>query len=222
MALQYKKKDDYLMVYKPAGVPSTPGEEPNSIVEQVLTQFPEQRSIKGFKLGEGGLLYRLDTVTSGLVLFACSEKAFERFIAATDKNEIEKLYLVLVAGRMQRQEGEIHFRIAHDPRSKARMVIARHGNENKRGEWRQADTYYRVVETRGDHSLLEVSIGRGSRHQIRVHFAAIGHPLCSDTLYGNKGVKEPAFFLECTSINWPAQAVSFHLEELFGKSSGQA
>lgn len=205
------------MVYKAAGVPTTPGEEPNSLVEHVLAQFPEQAKIRGFKAGEAGLLYRLDTVTSGLVLFAQSDKAFDRFIDASDKGELEKRYLVLVTGRMQRQEGEIHFRIAHDPRSKARMVIARHGNENKRGEWRQADTYYRVVETKGENSLLEVSIGKGSRHQIRIHFAAIGHPLCSDTLYGHKGVKEPAFFLECTSVDWSGQGVKFHLEELLGK-----
>ncbi len=206
------------MVYKPAGVPTTPGEEPNSLVEQVLKEFPEQKKVKCFNEGEGGLLYRLDTITSGVALFACTDKAFKTFIDASQRDEVEKIYRTEVDGKLRYKEGEITYAIAHHPRSKSRMTVRKHGGEAKRGEWRQAITAYRVIEEKKDSSLLEVMITKGARHQIRVHLEAIGHPLCNDPLYGTAFTNRP-FFLECHEVYWQNNNLHFSVDEILENKS---
>ncbi|MBI4835977.1 MAG: RNA pseudouridine synthase [Candidatus Abawacabacteria bacterium] len=202
------------MVYKPANVPTTPGEKPDSLVEQVLVQFPELSQVNGFKVGEGGLLYRLDTITSGLVLFACNDQAFKSFIKAADEGKIKKKYLAKVLGHMERAAGYIDWPIAHHPTKKSRMIVYKDAGQKKRGQWRDSITDYRVVKLIGGNTLLEIAITQGARHQIRVHLAAIGNPLCGDPLY-NPGSAGEEFLLECISVEWVGKDI-FSLQEILG------
>lgn len=221
-----KRKKDYLMVFKPVGQATIPGKTEYSLTEAVFKKFPRLKRVSGFTPQEGGLLYRLDTDTSGLVIFACTNKAFHAFRKASYDHEIEKHYFALVKGNPKKKEGEIVFEIAHHPKSAARMVVKVKGGEKKRGKWRTARTQYKVVKKIKGNSLVEAVIYQGARHQIRVHMAAIGYPLLNDPLYAKKpapkrgpgGFKNKTFNLSCMQVVWPAKKLVFDLKELKVKS----
>jgi RluA family pseudouridine synthase len=108
---------------------------------------------------------RLDFETSGVMLFARSKDALERAIATP----MEKRYRALVAGRLERREGDIRFALP----ARTQGTIPAH-------------THYRVLEQFGNSALVEATIATGRHHQIRQHFAKIGHPLALDHVYGDK------------------------------------
>ncbi|OGC81753.1 MAG: hypothetical protein A2V81_04560 [Candidatus Abawacabacteria bacterium RBG_16_42_10] len=209
-----KRKKDYLMVFKPVGQATTPGKDSNSLVEEVFKKFPRLKKVSGFAPEEGGLLYRLDTDTSGLVLFACTNKAFHAFRKASYDHEIEKHYLALVKGNPKKKEGEITLEIAHHPKSASKMVVKAKEDDKKRGKWRPAKTQYKVIKKVKGNSLVEAIIYQGARHQIRAHMAAIGYPLLNDPLYAKKPVKNKTFDLTCAQVSWPAKKLIFDLKEL--------
>ncbi len=209
-----KRKNDYLMVFKPVGQATTPGKAESSLVEAVFKQFPRLKKVSGFTPDEGGLLYRLDTDTSGLVLFACTNKAFQAFRKASYDHEIEKHYYALVKGNPKKKEGEIALEIAHHPKSASRMLVKAKDDDKKRGKWRTAKTMYKVIKKIKGNSLVEAVIHQGARHQIRVHLAAIGYPLLNDPLYAKKPVKNKTFDLTCAQVTWPAKKLIFDLKEL--------
>ncbi len=202
------------MIFKPIGQATTPGKAEDSLVEAVFKKFPTLKKVSGFAPGEGGLLYRLDTDTSGLVIFACTNKAFKAFKKASYDHEIEKHYRALVKGNPKKKAGEISMEIAHHPKSSARMVVKIKGDEKKRGKWRTAKTQYKVVKKVKGNALVEAVIHQGARHQIRVHMAAMGYPLLNDPLYTKKPVKNKTFDLTCFQVTWPAKKLVFDLKEL--------
>lgn len=202
------------MTFKPVGQVTTPGKTEDSLVEAVFKKFPKLKKVSGFAPGEGGLLYRLDTDTSGLVLFACTNKAFRAFKKASYNHGVEKHYMALVKGNPKKKEGEISYEIAHDPKKASKMVVKVKGNEKKRGKWRPAKTMYKVVKKVGSSARIEAIIHQGARHQIRVHLAALGYPLLNDPLYSKKPKPKKTFDLTCFQISWPAKKLVFDLKEL--------
>jgi 23S rRNA pseudouridine1911/1915/1917 synthase len=132
------------------------------------------------------LLNRLDTETSGLVLVAKNQPAFENLREQFRRRRIAKKYFALVWGNPS-DSGSISLALAHDSTDKSRMeVVAASGAHRHRLRSWHALTRFRKLANSGLMSLLEISIETGVTHQIRVHLAAIGHPIVGDSLYGSE------------------------------------
>jgi 23S rRNA pseudouridine1911/1915/1917 synthase len=133
-----------------------------------------------------GLVHRLDTGTSGLLLAARSAAIYADLRAALRSRTVEKRYLALVVGRMSAGT-RVRLALAHDPSDRRRMVPAR-----ATGRAWPAETAVDVVQSGTARSLVAVTIRTGVTHQVRVHLAHIGHPVLGDTLYGGPPTDLPA------------------------------
>jgi 23S rRNA pseudouridine1911/1915/1917 synthase len=171
------ESDQWVIVDKPAGIASAPVDagERGTIANALIARYPEMRDI-GHRPREPGLCHRLDTDTSGLLLAARDREAFEGARAALRDGRIDKRYLLVCRGAEGlREQG--HIDLALSSRG-GRVVVDPAG--------RAATTIYRVLKRNGGRALIEASAGGAFRHQLRVHFAAIGAPLVGDHLYGGE------------------------------------
>jgi 23S rRNA pseudouridine1911/1915/1917 synthase len=125
------------------------------------------------------VVHRLDQETSGLVLFAKSESV-KRLLQSAWPTAV-KIYCAVVQGRPSVDQGTITNYLIEDSRS-----LKVFGNDRPMEGSRLAITHYRVIKTRGDRSLVEVRLGTGRKHQIRVHLASLGCPVAGDRRYGNR------------------------------------
>ncbi len=168
--------DDLLVVDKPAGLPVHPsaGHAQHTLVNAVLAHCPGLSGLGGE--GRPGIVHRLDKDTSGLIIVAKNDAAHVSLARQLKERRVEKTYLALVEGRLRPVEGVIEAPVGRHPRDRKRMAVVERG--------REARTRYRVLREVDGRSLVEVRPETGRTHQIRVHFAAIGHPLAGDPLYG--------------------------------------
>jgi 23S rRNA pseudouridine1911/1915/1917 synthase len=171
--------DDALAVVdKPAGlvVHSAPGHRGTTLVD-VLEDV----------LGGGsdpvrpGIVHRLDRDTSGLMIVARTDTAHRALAAAIKAREVRREYLALVTGRLRSRSGTIDAPLGRDYRRPERRAVGGRGS-------REARTHFEVVEPVGGDALVRVRLETGRTHQIRAHFAAIGHPVAGDPRYGGAGV----------------------------------
>jgi 23S rRNA pseudouridine1911/1915/1917 synthase len=181
---------DLLVVDKPAGLTVHPaaGVRRGTLADALLAYRPELAGVGGPE--RPGIVHRLDRDTSGLLVVAKNEAARAALARQWKERQVEKGYLALVHGRLEPPQGVIDAPIGRDQRHRQRMAVVEGG--------RAARTAYRVrrylpvrqaglPETprgRDVYSLVEVTPSTGRTHQIRVHFAALGHPLVGDRVYG--------------------------------------
>jgi 23S rRNA pseudouridine1911/1915/1917 synthase len=172
-----------VVAYKPAGLPSAPLRpgELGTLANALVARYPEMKNV-GQRPREPGLLHRLDTQTSGLVVACRTTDAFRRLSDALRRGKLEKRYLAVASGDLG-GEGFIDDALAPDPRRRGRVRTAAPGES---GYARESSTRYRVLERRGPLLLLELRMSRGFRHQIRAHLAGVGAPLVGDALYGGR------------------------------------
>ena len=169
--------EDVVVVDKPAGmvVHAGAGHATGTLVNALLHRFETLSSGSGDL--RPGIVHRLDKDTSGVLVVARNDRAQQALGLQFRNREVEKIYLALVHGRMRTPEGRITTPIARDPVRRTRMTT-------KLASGRSALTEYRVLEEMGALSFLEVRIGTGRTHQIRVHLSSIRHPIVGDRLYG--------------------------------------
>jgi 23S rRNA pseudouridine1911/1915/1917 synthase len=126
-----------------------------------------------------GIVHRLDRDTSGCMVIAKNDAAHLALSRQFARREVSKTYLALVAGAVKRDRGVIDAGIARHRLHRKKMTV-----DNCRG--RKAITEYRVAQRLPNHTLVEATLHTGRTHQIRVHFAWLGHPLLGDVTYGRK------------------------------------
>ena len=186
---------DFVAIDKPAGmvVHAGAGVHSGTLVNALLGRF-ESLSGLGGEL-RPGIVHRLDRFTSGVILVAKNDAAHRALAALFAGRQVEKTYLALVHGNVKADHGRIEKPIARDPRHRTRLTA-------RLAEGRAAWSEYRVLRRLPGFTLLEVRIGTGRTHQIRVHLSSIGHPVAGDRLYDApaSGASGDRFFLHAHRI----------------------
>ena len=198
-------EDEHLLaVDKPAGMPVHPGVgHPDSTLLNALMGLDSGIGAVG-GTSRPGLVHRLDKDTSGLVLVAKTEQAHERLSAQFKERSVRKGYLALVAGHPDPAEAIIDAPIGRDPGDRKKMAIVDDG--------RESSTLYRTLRSYRDCSLIDVRPKTGRTHQIRVHFASIGHPIVGDETYGRADSRIDRHFLHAAYLEFEHPASGERVE----------
>jgi 23S rRNA pseudouridine1911/1915/1917 synthase len=168
---------DVVAIDKPAGmvVHAGAGVHSGTVVNALLHRFASLSAVAGAL--RPGIVHRLDRYTSGVLLVAKNDDAHRRLAEQFSGRQVEKVYLALVHGKVKHESGRLDRPIARDPVRRTRMTTRL---DKGRAAWSE----YRVLRRFERFTLLEVRIGTGRTHQIRVHLSSIGHPVAGDPLYG--------------------------------------
>jgi 23S rRNA pseudouridine1911/1915/1917 synthase len=190
-----------IAVNKPSGlaVHAGAGLHAGTLVNRLVHRFGALSQLGGEM--RPGIVHRLDKDTSGVLLVARTDAAHRALAAQFAGRTVEKIYLALVHGKVRADSGRITKPIARDPVRRTRMTARLESG-------REALTDYRVRKRFEKYTFLEVRIGTGRTHQIRVHLASIGHPVAGDPVYGG-GMRDASaerLFLHAWKIGFVSPA----------------
>jgi 23S rRNA pseudouridine1911/1915/1917 synthase len=168
--------DDLAVIEKPAGLvvhpaPSHKGETLVSLLGEVVLGGEGERP---------GVVHRLDKNTSGLMVIARNEAAHKDLAAQVKRREVIREYTALVEGHLASRTGTIDAPLGRDRRQRTKRAVKGTGS-------REARTHFEVIEALPADTLVTARLETGRTHQIRVHFAAIDHPVAGDPEYGAAG-----------------------------------
>jgi len=170
-------EDDWLLVVdKPAGVVvhPAPGHEHGTLVQGLV-----EHGVSGGHELRPGIVHRLDKDTSGLLVVAKGDHAYQALVAAMERRDMERVYVALLRGDLPQDDGTIDAPIGRHVRERKRMSL--HTTAGRR-----AVTHFRVLGSVPGFTLVRVRLETGRTHQIRVHFAALGYPVAGDDQYGGR------------------------------------
>ncbi|PCI27591.1 RNA pseudouridine synthase [Candidatus Wolfebacteria bacterium] len=182
---------DVVVVNKPAGlvVHKDGKRDEETLADWVLGKYPETKGVgesmilsDGTVIDRPGIVHRLDRDTTGVMIVAKTQDAFEFLKEQFQNREVQKTYLAFVYGNVKEDDGVIDRPIARS-KSNFRLWSAQRGG---RGKARDAITEYKVEKRSKEVTFIEVMPKTGRTHQIRTHFKAINHPVVSDALYAPK------------------------------------
>ncbi len=170
--------DQVAVISKPSGIAVHPGagETGTTLVSGLLWRWPG--IVEVGQPGRPGIVHRLDSDVSGLMVVALRPESYERLVEAFAERSVRRTYLALVEGRLEADLGRIEGPVGRDPRNPTRRAVVLGGKPAATG-------YARLAVWEG-FSLAEVSLETGRTHQIRVHLEAIGHPIVGDPAYGRR------------------------------------
>ena len=181
-----------LAIEKPSGI-SVHGDgrlKEKTITDWVIKNYPKMKNV-GEPMGEilrPGIVHRLDRETSGVLLLAKNQKAFEFLKKQFIDREIKKIYHAIVSSSVKNDRGIINKPIGRSPRDFRRYLAGR----GARGELREAITEYKVLKrfeiSKNKFTYLEIKPKTGRTHQIRVHMKFFNHPVVCDSLYNPDGI----------------------------------
>ena len=183
--------DGWAIVNKPAGAPVHPLEpdEDDTVLNAFVARFPQTQGVGEAGL-RSGVVHRLDVETTGTLLFATNQSAWDRFRAAFQEHATRKTYLAIVEGTLVGSGREnLNLTVAqHRPARVAVVTDTREHHDDPspggRGAVRLCTLTWRVIEALKNATLIEVELGTGFLHQIRATFAYKHHPVLGDKLYG--------------------------------------
>jgi 23S rRNA pseudouridine1911/1915/1917 synthase len=186
---------DLIAINKPAGmvVHAGAGRHSGTLVNALVHRFGKLSEVGGDL--RPGIVHRLDRFTSGVILVARTDTAHRHLAEQFSSRQVGKIYLALVHGRVAQEGGRITTPITRDPVRRTRMTT-------KLAHGRSAITEYKVLRRLEAFTFLEIKIGTGRTHQIRVHLASIGHPVAGDKLYGAPTSSAPRIFLHAHQITF--------------------
>jgi 23S rRNA pseudouridine1911/1915/1917 synthase len=166
----------FAVIEKPAGlvVHPAPGHHEPTLVDVL------GRLLGGGEAERPGIVHRLDKDTSGLMLVARDEEAHRRLSLMIKQREVGREYLALIEGHPRSRSGTIDAPLGRDHRAPERRSVRGRGA-------REARTHFTVLESLAADTLVEARLETGRTHQVRAHFAAIGHPVVGDPRYGHAG-----------------------------------
>jgi 23S rRNA pseudouridine1911/1915/1917 synthase len=193
MKLEIIYEDDQtLIVNKPAGlvVHSDGRTEEPTLVDALLKKYPKLKGVGGtakLDLGKeearAGIVHRLDRETSGVIVVAKNDEAFQFYQDQFKGREVKKTYHGIAWGNMREDIGTINRPLGRSTKDFRMRVVG----SQARGTMREAVTKYRVIERAKGFSFMEFYPLTGRTHQIRAHMRSAGYPLVSDDLYGTVG-----------------------------------
>jgi 23S rRNA pseudouridine1911/1915/1917 synthase len=187
--------DDLVAIDKAAGmvVHAGAGIHSGTVVNALLHRFQNLSNVGGEL--RPGIVHRLDRFTSGVLLVAKTDAAHRSLAGQFASRQVRKIYLTMVHGVVPQSTARIEKPIARDPKRRERMTA-------RLSAGRAAWSEYRVLTRYGKYSFLEVLIGTGRTHQIRVHLSSIGHPVVGDKLYGAPESELGRYFLHAHRIEF--------------------
>lgn len=192
--------DDVLVLNKPSGllVHSAPGAIGPTLVDALRVHFPKIDEVG--EANRPGIVHRLDRFVSGVMIVAKTPKAYDWLKEQFKNRTVKKRYRALVNGRLEKEVGEINFKIGRGPNGR----MAARPEEDEDGK--ESITKYAVRKRYANATELDVDIETGRTHQIRAHFHALGHPIVGDTLYTirkKRVVAFPRLWLHAESLTIP-------------------